>query len=61
MNVTDEYLNDKGFQEILADLPPIKLALNCVGGDSATELSRLLSPGGTLVTYGKNIFAPIIE
>jgi trans-2-enoyl-CoA reductase len=31
--------------------PPV-LALNAVGGDSARLLLRMLSPGGTLVTYG---------
>ena len=31
---------------------PLKLALNGVGGDSALRLMDLLSPGGTLVTYG---------
>lgn len=28
------------------------LALNCVGGQAATDLARTLSPSGTLVTYG---------
>jgi trans-2-enoyl-CoA reductase len=28
------------------------LALNAVGGDSATTLAKCLAPGGTLVTYG---------
>jgi trans-2-enoyl-CoA reductase len=28
------------------------LALNCVGGVSASDLARSLGPGGTLVTYG---------
>ncbi|MCC7518779.1 MAG: 2-enoyl thioester reductase domain-containing protein [Verrucomicrobiae bacterium] len=31
---------------------PIRLALNAVGGESAIHLSRALSDGGTLVTYG---------
>jgi len=29
-----------------------KLALNAVGGESATRLAAALAPGGTLVTYG---------
>jgi trans-2-enoyl-CoA reductase len=33
------------------DAPP-RLALNAVGGDSASRLSASLAPGGTLVTYG---------
>jgi trans-2-enoyl-CoA reductase len=48
----DGYLGTPEFNEILKDLPPIKLALNCVGGQSATELARCLAPGGTIVTYG---------
>lgn len=37
--------------EILAK-EPLTLALNCVGGQSATQLSRCLSLHGTLVSYG---------
>ena len=55
VNVTDEYLHTANFQEIAAELPPVKLALNCVGGESATDLARLLAPGGTLVTYGTRL------
>jgi mitochondrial enoyl-[acyl-carrier protein] reductase / trans-2-enoyl-CoA reductase len=33
-------------------LPSPKLALNCVGGDIATTMAKMLAPGGTLVTYG---------
>lgn len=31
---------------------PIMLALNAVGGPSASLLSKLLAPGGSMVTYG---------
>lgn len=31
---------------------PVKLALNCVGGDSALRLANALAFGGTLVTFG---------
>jgi len=31
---------------------PIRLALNAVGGESATRMASLLAPGGTVVTYG---------
>jgi len=30
----------------------VKLALNCVGGDSALRVANALAPGGTIVTYG---------
>lgn len=52
VNVLDTQVNTVGFNEILADLPPCKLAFNCIGGDSTTEMVRCLAPGGTLVTYG---------
>jgi len=40
------------FTELISDLPKPKLALNCVGGASATELARRLGDNGVLVTYG---------
>lgn len=52
VNVLDDYLGSADFNEILKDLPPVKLALNCVGGPVATDLARVLAPGGTMVTYG---------
>lgn len=52
INIFDSYLNSAAFLEITKDLPPIKLALNCVGGEVATDLARVLAPNGTLVTYG---------
>lgn len=52
VNITDDYLHSFAFQEILADLPPIKLAFNCVGGEAGTDLARCLASGGTMVTYG---------
>jgi trans-2-enoyl-CoA reductase len=52
INITDEYVNTHGFNQIMKDLPPCKLALNCVGGDVATQMSRVLGPNATMVTYG---------
>jgi trans-2-enoyl-CoA reductase len=52
VNILDAYLGTAACSEVLRDLPPIKLALNCIGGNSATDLARALAPGGTLVTYG---------
>jgi trans-2-enoyl-CoA reductase len=37
----------------------IMLALNCVGGKPATALTKVLSPGGHLVTYGTMAKKPI--
>jgi len=52
--VTDEYLqnNPVKFKQLLSDIPKPKLALNCVGGETVTEMSRLLDNNGVLVTYG---------
>ncbi|MCJ1313870.1 mitochondrial 2-enoyl thioester reductase [Agyrium rufum] len=30
----------------------VRLGLNCVGGKPATAMAKILSPGGTMVTYG---------
>lgn len=43
MVVGDDYLRTNEFRELIADLPRPKLALNCVGGPSATEMARLLA------------------
>ena len=50
--VPDTYVNTHGFREILRDLPPCRLAFNCVGGDEATEMVRSLAAGATVVSYG---------
>ena len=38
---------------------PIRLALNSVGGDSATRLAGALSPGGIIVTFGAMARQPL--
>ncbi|EEH53213.1 uncharacterized protein MICPUCDRAFT_4722, partial [Micromonas pusilla CCMP1545] len=43
---------DRETRELLASLPPIKLALNGVGGASSRSLASLLAPRGVVVTYG---------
>ncbi|XP_076445413.1 enoyl-[acyl-carrier-protein] reductase, mitochondrial-like [Babylonia areolata] len=51
--ITDEFCRSpemKDFMKSLSAAP--KLALNGVGGKSATELLRNLAQGGTMVTYG---------
>uniref|UniRef100_A0A7S3ME87 Alcohol dehydrogenase-like C-terminal domain-containing protein n=1 Tax=Spumella elongata TaxID=89044 RepID=A0A7S3ME87_9STRA len=52
INTHEYYLNTPEFNEMIKEMPPIKLALNCVGGEVATDLARVLAPNGTLVTYG---------
>ncbi|HZR04561.1 MAG TPA: 2-enoyl thioester reductase domain-containing protein [Candidatus Udaeobacter sp.] len=39
--------------------PPIRLALNAVGGESALRLANCLAPGSTLVTYGAMSLQPL--
>lgn len=51
--ITDEFCRTPGMKELMHSLPGTpKLALNCVGGKSATELLRNLADKGTMVTYG---------
>jgi trans-2-enoyl-CoA reductase len=42
------------------DLPRPRLALNCVGGASSTELCKALGEGGVHVTYGGMSLKPVI-
>ena len=52
INVLDTFVGTAAFNEMLGELPPIKLGFNGVGGDSATEMSRALGVNGHMVTYG---------
>ena len=52
VNVTDDYVKTAAFKELIADLPPVKLAFNCIAGDVAVQMAESLAPGGSLVTYG---------
>ncbi|KAI9105436.1 hypothetical protein DFS34DRAFT_644251 [Phlyctochytrium arcticum] len=53
MVVTEEELRKPETAAQIKSLgPPAKLGLNCVGGKSATNVARLLSQGGSFVTYG---------
>jgi len=36
-----------------------KLALNCVGGNTVTEMARLMEKGGVIVTYGGMSMKPV--
>lgn len=50
--VTEDTLGTPSFHRLISDIPKPKLALNCVGGTSATEIARSLDRGGVHVTYG---------
>lgn len=52
VNIISDDLNTPAFHKILAGFPACRLAFNCVGGISTTEMIRCLAPGGTVVTYG---------
>lgn len=59
INVLDTQVNTSVMKEIMNDLPPCRLALNCVGGEIAAEMMRCLGVGGTMVTYGGMSKRPI--
>jgi trans-2-enoyl-CoA reductase len=50
--VPESYIMSPEYKRLVADLPKPKLALNCVGGDSATNLARALGDDAHMVTYG---------
>ncbi|XP_066494561.1 enoyl-[acyl-carrier-protein] reductase, mitochondrial [Tiliqua scincoides] len=50
--VTEEMLRKPDVKDLLKNVPKPMLALNGVGGKSATELLRHLQHKGTMVTYG---------
>jgi len=59
MVVSEEYACTAQFRRLLSDMEKPKLALNCVGGPSSTELARHLGDGGVMVTYGGMSHKPI--
>ncbi|XP_014438031.1 enoyl-[acyl-carrier-protein] reductase, mitochondrial isoform X1 [Tupaia chinensis] len=58
--ITEEDLRKPETADLLKDVPQPRLALNCVGGKSSTELLRHLAPGGTMVTYGGMAKQPVV-
>ncbi|XP_061770983.1 enoyl-[acyl-carrier-protein] reductase, mitochondrial isoform X2 [Nerophis ophidion] len=50
--IKEEALRRPEMKELFQTCPKPKLALNAVGGKSATELLRHLQPGRSMVTYG---------
>ncbi|EHA98860.1 Trans-2-enoyl-CoA reductase, mitochondrial [Heterocephalus glaber] len=57
--ITEEELRKPETKNLFKDMPQPRLALNCVGGKSSTELLRHLAPGGTMVTYGGMAKQPV--
>lgn len=59
--VTEEFARSIDMKELINSYSQKpKLALNCVGGKSATELVRCLREKGTMVTYGGMSRQPVI-
>lgn len=64
--VTEAEFLDRSFTARLRDeftrggRDPVTLGLNCVGGKSATAMSKCLGEGGTLVTYGAMSKQPVM-
>ncbi|XP_066060761.1 enoyl-[acyl-carrier-protein] reductase, mitochondrial isoform X3 [Chamaea fasciata] len=63
--VTEEMLRKPEMKDIFKSTPRPRLALNCVGGKSTTEMLRHLQPKGTMVTYGgmakQPVMVPVID
>lgn len=57
--ITDETLRRPEMKELFKSCPRPKIALNGVGGKSATELLRHLQSGGSMVTYGGMAKQPV--
>lgn len=60
INVPDTFVNSHEFRSILADIPPVSLGLNCVGGDLVAHMARSMGEGATIVTYGGMSKRPVI-
>ena len=56
----DVVLTEEEARVAWKDLPRPRLALNCVGGSSATELCKALANNGVHVTYGGMSLKPVI-
>jgi trans-2-enoyl-CoA reductase len=53
-------LTEEEARQAWRELPRPRLALNCVGGASSTELCKALAEGGVHVTYGGMSLKPVI-
>jgi len=56
----DVVLTEEEARQAWRELPRPRLALNCVGGASGTELCKALAEGGVHVTYGGMSLKPVI-
>lgn len=59
--ITEEDLRKKEVMDmILGEIPKPQLALNCVGGQNATDCMRFLADEGIMVTYGGMSKKPVV-
>ncbi|XP_074018156.1 enoyl-[acyl-carrier-protein] reductase, mitochondrial [Numenius arquata] len=58
--ITEETLRKPEMKDLFKSVPKPRLALNCVGGKSTTEMLRHLQPKGTMVTYGGMAKQPVM-
>lgn len=59
--LTDQEIRKKEIMDaVLKDIAKPKLALNCVGGQCATDCIRYLENEGTMVTYGGMSKMPVV-
>lgn len=60
ITLTDTMLSSPTFlKDVVGDLPPIKLALNCTGGAMGEGIAQALGDGGVMVTYGGMAKEPV--
>ncbi|KAL8746870.1 MAG: hypothetical protein Q9190_001163 [Brigantiaea leucoxantha] len=60
--VSEEEVREKGFGDRLKEWTggkDVRLGLNCVGGDAAMSMAKVLGAGGTMVTYGAMSKSPM--
>uniref|UniRef100_A0A6P8S124 Enoyl-[acyl-carrier-protein] reductase, mitochondrial n=1 Tax=Geotrypetes seraphini TaxID=260995 RepID=A0A6P8S124_GEOSA len=57
--LTEEMLRRPEMKDLFKRVPRPRLALNCVGGKSTTEMLRHLAFAGTMVTYGGMAKQPV--
>ncbi|EKX33346.1 hypothetical protein GUITHDRAFT_160291 [Guillardia theta CCMP2712] len=50
--VNENVVNTWSMREMLSELPPVKLGLDCLGGDSGRKVARVVGKNGTFVSYG---------
>lgn len=56
----DDDVGKPEFKKLISTLSKKpKLALNCVGGNTVTEMARLMEKGGVIVTYGGMSMKPV--